>query len=292
MCDPTPEPNETLNRGKRYYWQVVAKNCCGEVDGNDWSFATENTPPVADAGDDRLVECACNTEQGTKVTLDGKESYDPEGNTLTYTWTGPFIESPAYGPAPTVTLDNGCPGEHVITLVVNDGIDDSEPDDVAITVVDTTPPEFELSVTPSVLWPPDHKMVLIEPSWTVSDKCDGVPEVSLVGVSMDEGDNTKGDGQTDNDIQINDDGSIYLRAERSGTDVGRIYTITYQAVDDCGNMTLRSAAVGVPHDFRFLAKIASRWLWVGPTGSVPEDLNNDGAVNFDDFAKFAENWKK
>ncbi|MGB3092167.1 MAG: hypothetical protein WBC42_03020, partial [Candidatus Zixiibacteriota bacterium] len=56
---PTPEPGETLKRGMRYYWQVVAKNCCGAVDGNDWSFSTENTPPVADAGDEQAIECVC-----------------------------------------------------------------------------------------------------------------------------------------------------------------------------------------------------------------------------------------
>jgi len=148
-----------------------------------------------------------------------------------------------------VTLEDGCPGEYVITLVVNDGIEDSEPNDVVITVVDTTPLEFALSVSPTMLWPPNHKMVEITPSWAVSDKCDASPEVSLVSISINES-NTKGSGRTDDDIQIGDDGSIYLRAERSGTASDRIYTITYRAVDECGNTTVRSATVTVPHDQR------------------------------------------
>ncbi|HIJ53226.1 MAG TPA: hypothetical protein HPP66_10880, partial [Planctomycetes bacterium] len=49
---------------------------------------------------------------------------------------------------------------------------------------------------------------------------------------------------------VSDDGSIYLRAERSGTGSDRIYSITYQAVDDCGNAAVRSATVTVPHDQR------------------------------------------
>jgi hypothetical protein len=161
-----------------------------------------------------------------------------------------------------------------------------------ITVVDTTPPQFELSVSPTMLWPPDHKMVLITPSWTVSDECDATPDVSLVGIVANEGDNTIGDGHTSNDIQIGEDGSIYLRSERSGTGNDRVYTITYQAVDDCGNTTVRSATVSIPHDFKVLARIASRWLWSGPAGRIPEDLNGDGFVNLADVARFAENWTK
>ncbi|MHC4653727.1 MAG: HYR-like domain-containing protein [Planctomycetota bacterium] len=158
-----------------------------------------------------------------------------------------------------------------------------------ITVVDTTPPEFEFSVTPTMLWPPDHKMVKITPSWTVSDKCDATPQVSIVSIVANEGDDTIGDGHTSNDIQIGEDGSIYLRSERSGTSSDRIYTITYQAVDDCGNTTIRSATVSIPHDFKVLARIADRWLWAGPS-RIPEDLNSDGIVNLKDIAIFANNW--
>ena len=115
---------------------------------------------------------------------------------------------------------------------------------------DTTPPEFEFSVTPTVLRPANHKMVEITPSWTVNDETDPTPEVSLVSVVSNEGDDAIGDGHTTDDIQIGDDGSIYLRAECSGTGSGRIYTITYQAVDACGNATVRSATVTVPHERR------------------------------------------
>ncbi|MBA7686850.1 hypothetical protein ES703_95309 [subsurface metagenome] len=93
-------------------------------------------------------------------------------------------------------------------------------------------------------------MVLITPTWTASDICDASPEVSLVSITMNEGDETKGSGYTTDDIQIGDDGSIYLRAERSGSGSGRIYTITYQAADDSGNVAVASATVTVPHGQR------------------------------------------
>ena len=63
-------------------------------------------------------------------------------------------------------------------------------------------------------------------------------------------DDSKGDGRTSDDIQISANGSIYLRAERSGKGSSRVYTITYQAVDGAGNVVVDSATVTVPHDKR------------------------------------------
>ncbi len=108
----------------------------------------------------------------------------------------------------------------------------------------TAPPDFELSVSPSILWPPNGKMIKITPDWTVTSVCDETPEVSLVDITMNESGNSS-------DIQITDDGSIYLRAERSGNNkTNRIYTLTYEACDESGNCTTQTATVIVPHDMR------------------------------------------
>ena len=48
-------------------------------------------------------------------------------------------------------------------------------------------------------------------------------------------------------VQISENGSIYLRAQRSGAGGNRTYTITYEAVDDSQNVTVQSATVVVPH---------------------------------------------
>jgi hypothetical protein len=135
-------------------------------------------------------------------------------------------------------------------------------------------------------------MVEVTPSWTVSDECDAAPQVSLVGIVMSEDDDAVGDGHTTGDIEVGEGGEIYVRSERSGANSGRIYTITYQAVDDCGNVTVRSATVSIPHDFKVLARIADRWLLTGREGSIQVDFNSDGIVNLADFARFAENWIK
>ncbi len=201
---------------------------------------SQNQPPVADAGDDQIIECA--GPDGAAVTLDGSGSSDPNNDPLTYTWSGPFGE--AIGVNPSVTLPLG---ESEITLVVNDGTVDSAPATVTVTVQDTTPPTVELSVSPTVLWPPNHKYRDISSTITATDTCDANPSVNSVYATSNEPDNGKGDGNTVNDIVIKK-GKVSLRAERSraGEGNGRIYTILYTAVDDSGNSSSASAEVSVP----------------------------------------------
>ncbi|KKM69486.1 hypothetical protein LCGC14_1450320, partial [marine sediment metagenome] len=209
-----------------------------------------NYAPIALAGKDQTVEQS--SYAGALVTLDGSSSSDLDGDPLTYEWT--WGSGLAVGINPVVTLPLGLT---TVTLTVSDG-QLSDSDIVDINVVDTTPPDFTLSVTPAILWPPNHKMVEITPNWTVSDNCDESVEVTLISITMNEGDetnsydpsydDTEGDGHTADDIQVDSDGSIYLRAERSGKGNGRVYTITYRAVDNSGNYVDQSATVTVPHD--------------------------------------------
>lgn len=75
---------------------------------------------------------------------------------------------------------------------------------------------------------------------------EGSPEVRLVSVTSNEPDDGVADGSTTNDIVILDDRTFLLRAERSATGTGRVYTITYEARDQAGNAVLASAEVLVP----------------------------------------------
>jgi hypothetical protein len=209
-------------------------------------------PVACILGGDRTVEAGSGCE--AKITLDGSCSSDADSTPGTnddindFDW---YDVVDVCDPNSDIFLGSGeiieCNlplGEHTIILEVIDKADAFDANEVTITVEDTTPPEFSLSVTPDVLWPANHKMVEITPSWEVSDNCDELPEVTLVGITMNE------DGATEDDIQVKGDGSIYLRAERSGRDSGRVYTITYRAVDDSGNVAVESATVTVPHDRR------------------------------------------
>ena len=114
--------------------------------------------------------------------------------------------------------------------------------------LDVNPPVITLSVTPDILWPPNHKMIPIMITVSANDDFDPNPTLVLDLISVNEGDNTVGDGSTTNDIEVGEEGTIYLRAERSGTGGGRTYTITYKATDASGNSASASTTVTVPHD--------------------------------------------
>jgi hypothetical protein len=115
-----------------------------------------------------------------------------------------------------------------------------------VTVVDTKPPSINVSVSPSVLWPPNHKLVAIAITDPAKDACDSKPTVTCTATSN-EPDSGGGSGHTLNDIQWNN-GQLYLRAERSGKSSGRIYTISCVATDVSGNRATATATVTVPHD--------------------------------------------
>jgi hypothetical protein len=119
--------------------------------------------------------------------------------------------------------------------------------------IDKTAPSLSVSVSPGMLWPPNHKMATITPSVAVTDANPGTT-VKLVSVTSSEPDNGLGDGDTANDIVINADGTMLLRAERSGAGSGRVYTITYQATDIAGNTSVASATVTVPHRYALIKK--------------------------------------
>lgn len=211
-----------------------------------------NCPPVADAGPDRTAMVGSNCM--ASVELDGSGSFDPEGESLvSYTWTWSVDGTPysATGMNPTIELPLGV---HTITLVVEAGTLNSEPDTVVITVIDNTPPNIDVSATPDTLWPPNHKMQRVKVTVSATDNCDSALDIFLISVTSNEPDNdpSSGDGNTTHDIQEADIGTedyeISLRAERHADWTGRIYTVTYIAVDSSGNSATANATVTVPHD--------------------------------------------
>lgn len=94
---------------------------------------TPNEPPVADAGADQIIRL------GDTAMLDGGDSSDPEGASLSFAWA--LLRRPTGSAAaianeetqtPRLTFD--LPGDYEVELVVDDGALASPPDLVRITV--------------------------------------------------------------------------------------------------------------------------------------------------------------
>ncbi len=137
-----------------------------------------NSPPVADAGEDQTVEQAYLG--GADVTLDGSGSYDPDGDDITYLWT--WDGSSETGVSPVISLPLG---DTTVTLVVNDGIVDSElPDTVVISVVDTIPPIVEAGPDVTVEQSSIEGAPAELPTPVVDDICDPDPTIVISGAMV------------------------------------------------------------------------------------------------------------
>jgi len=197
----------------------------------------DTTPPEVDAGEDVTVEA------GYETTLHGSAT-DLVDTELDYVWKeADTVLGTEADLTFTFTL-----GTHVLTLSATDDSGNRGTDNVTIEAVDTTPPEINVSVVPDIMWPPNHKYADVETVVTVYDAGDSSPNLTLVSVTSNEPDNGKGDGNTTNDIVILGDTVFKLRAERSGTGQGRVYTITYRATDASGNSAEASVTITVPHN--------------------------------------------
>ncbi len=116
--------------------------------------------------------------------------------------------------------------------------------------LDKTAPTCTVTVNPSQLGPANHKLVDVNAAVNVNDALSGAAGFRLVSVTSNEPDNGQGDGDETSDIQGwavgTPDTAGQLRAERSGTGAGRVYTLTYQVLDTAGNVATCAATATAP----------------------------------------------
>lgn len=204
-----------------------------------------NHPPTADAGTDQT------TNEGSPVTLNGG-GMDPDGDPLSYAWTqigGPPVTlSSSQSAAPSFTAPTVEPGGATLEfqLVVNDGLLGSQPDNVAVTILNVNdPPACSIArAGQEDLWPPNHKLVPVGITGVADPNNDAV-WITVTGVTQDEPTNGLGDGDTGPDAVIQED-KVLLRAERSGSGNGRVYRVSFTADDGNGGICTGSVRVGVP----------------------------------------------
>jgi hypothetical protein len=210
--------------------------------------------------------------EGKLVKLDGTASSDQDGDTLTYRWQQvsgiPVVLSAPESPTPAFLAPRNVPPPGavlVFQLVVDDGLVASAPDTVAITVQGAQQPPVcsQTQASPSILWPPNHKLVsiaILGLGTVHGDENDHEHDfdgnghgddrsrlrITVTRVTQDEPVRGPGSGDTSPDAVIDHD-YVLLRAERDGGGNGRVYRITFTLTDQFGASCNGSVGVGVPH---------------------------------------------
>jgi hypothetical protein len=206
-----------------------------------------NNAPVADAGVDKTLN------ENSAVMLNGNGSTDPDSDALTFTWTqtgGTVVALAGANTAtPSLTTPFVSPGGEVLTfqVMVSDDFGGADVDTVLVNVQNANDPPLVSAAQPTIacLWPPDHKLVSVGITG-VSDPNSNAT-ITITSVTQDEPTNGLGDGDTAVDAVINADGTVLLRAERSGKGDGRVYHVHFTASDLEGSAS-GVVTVCVPHN--------------------------------------------
>ena len=115
----------------------VDEDCDGQINDADVCVPV-NHAPMANAGPDQTAPV------GRTIRLNGAASSDPDGNSLTFTWS--FVSQPsgsgavlsgATTPAPSFIIDRA--GTYTVALSVSDGSSSSTADIVVISTINSAP---------------------------------------------------------------------------------------------------------------------------------------------------------
>jgi hypothetical protein len=107
----------------------------------------------------------------------------------------------------------------------------------AITTRDVTPPTIAVTLSPSQIWPPNGKMVIVTATIAASDDA-AAPRIELVSIASND---ANGRGAEVEDAAFGtDDRQFKVRAS-----AGAIYTVVYRATDAAGNSAETEATVVV-----------------------------------------------
>jgi hypothetical protein len=132
LSPTTVSPSFVADRAGNYVVQLIVRDATLSSAPDTVLISTINTPPVANAGVDQVVE------EDDTVQLDSSGSSDADGDPLSFLWSFTSVPtgstaalSDPFLPAPTFVADLA--GLYVLQLIVNDGTIDSAPDTSTVT---------------------------------------------------------------------------------------------------------------------------------------------------------------
>jgi len=129
-------PSTATAKGEEWYFTVKPKDMpeeplipmFGELQTSD-PVVIGNTPPVAVP---QVVTEEVKRVSLSPISFDGSESYDIDSDDLTYSWN--FGDNSPLGAGVDPTHTYSTAGIYVVTLIVNDGVADSEPATILLEV--------------------------------------------------------------------------------------------------------------------------------------------------------------
>jgi hypothetical protein len=139
-------------------------------------------------------------------------------------------------------------GIHVLQYFSVDPSNNFEKVHTQIIRVDTTTPVVTAAASPTILWPPNNKLVPVTVMGHISDASGGVPGAVVYHV-LDEYGQVQPSGSASVNAQGNYSFTVELQASRLGQDMDeRLYTIVVAATDEAGNTGTALTHVTVPYD--------------------------------------------
>jgi len=123
-----------------------------------------NRPPLCLAGGPYSAECS---GPSTPIVLDGSGCTDPDGDPLTFAWSGPFVGGAATGATPSVDFPGY--GAFSVGLSVSDDFSGRSSCTADVAVVDTIAPVIQCN-SAATITPSDAPVTFTA---TASDRCMG-----------------------------------------------------------------------------------------------------------------------
>jgi hypothetical protein len=232
VCDP---PSGSTFKGGTTTVTCTATDASGNESTATFDVTVEvdDVAPEITCPEDILVECVETDSAMVEFEVLAVDGCDEAPVVVTEPASG------SYFPVGTTT----------VTATATDALGNESTCSFDVTVEKAEVVVHGATASPAVLWPPNHKMVEISFDLDTENDCELELVCTVLEVTSNEPINGLGDGNTEPDWVIGDDGSLMLRAERSGTGSDRVYTVRLLCENpDSGIGDETTVEIVVPHD--------------------------------------------